>query len=88
MRFDLDSETRRKLGYQLIDKVDQYFASLPDRAVQLPADHRTYGPSQNPLPESPEDPVAVFDEVCRQMVDLGFHVPSANYFGLMNPTPT
>jgi len=88
MRFDLDSETRRKLGYQLIDKVDQYFASLPDRAVQLPADERTYGPSHNPLPESPEDPVAVFDDVCRQMVDLGFHVPSANYFGLMNPTPT
>ena len=88
MRFDLDSETRRKLGYQLIDKVDQYFASLPDRAVQLPADRRTYGPSHNPLPESPEDPVTVFDDVCRQMVDLGFHVPSANYFGLMNPTPT
>jgi aromatic-L-amino-acid decarboxylase len=88
MRFDLDSETRRKLGYQLIDKVDQYFASLPDRAVQLPADQRTYDPLHNPLPESPEDPVAVFDHVCRQMVDLGFHVPSANYFGLMNPTPT
>ena len=88
MRFDLDSETRRKLGYQLIDKVDQYFASLPDRAVQLPAEQRTYNPSHNPLPESAEDPVAVFDDVCRQMVDLGFHVPSAHYFGLMNPTPT
>jgi len=22
------------------------------------------------------------------MVEQGFHVPSANYFGLMNPTPT
>jgi len=30
----------------------------------------------------------VLDEVCREMVDRGFHVPSANYFGLMNPTPT
>src|SRR4029077_6255187 len=28
------------------------------------------------------------DEICREMVDQGFHVPSANYFGLMNPTPT
>src|SRR5581483_5741629 len=30
----------------------------------------------------------VLDDLCREMVDKGFHVPSANYFGLMNPTPT
>ena len=30
----------------------------------------------------------VLDEICREMVDQGFHVPSANYFGLMNPTPS
>ena len=30
----------------------------------------------------------MLDELCREMVDQGFHVPSANYFGLMNPTPT
>jgi len=88
MRFDLDSETRRKLGYQLIDQVDRYFGSLPDLAVQLPADQRTYGTLDDPLPESGQDPVTVFEDVCRQMVEYGFHVPSANYFGLMNPTPT
>ena len=33
-------------------------------------------------------PTKVLDEICREMVDQGFHVPSANYFGLMNPTPT
>jgi aromatic-L-amino-acid/L-tryptophan decarboxylase len=88
MRFDLDSETRRKLGYRLIDQVDRYFASLPDLAVQLPAAERTYGPLDNPLPESGGDPIAIFDEVCDQMVKNGFHLPSANYFGLMNPTPT
>src|SRR5438309_9326619 len=35
-----------------------------------------------------EDPAKVLDEICREMVDKGFNVPSANYFGLMNPTPT
>src|SRR5437016_9517690 len=30
---------------------------------------------------------SVLDEICREMVDKGFHVSSANYFGLMNPTP-
>ena len=88
MGFDLEPETRRQLGYRLIDQVERYFASLPDRAVQLPVEQRTYGALNNPLPETGADPAAVFDNVCRQMVEQGFHVPSANYFGLMNPTPT
>ncbi len=88
MRFDFDSSTRRKLGYRLIDQIDAFFSSLPDRAVQLPANQRTYGPLQSPLPELGEDAAQVLDEVCREMVEKGFHVPAANYFGLMNPTPT
>jgi glutamate/tyrosine decarboxylase-like PLP-dependent enzyme len=88
MRFDLDSATRRRLGYRLIDRIDDFFSSLPERAVQLPAEQRTYGPLHDKLPELGEDAGKVFDDLCREMVDQGFHVPSANYFGLMNPTPT
>jgi glutamate/tyrosine decarboxylase-like PLP-dependent enzyme len=88
MRFAFDFATRRQLGYRLIDQIDAFFSSLPDRAVQLPADQRTYGPLHTPLPEEGEDPAQVLDEVCREMVEKGFHVPAANYFGLMNPTPT
>jgi aromatic-L-amino-acid/L-tryptophan decarboxylase len=88
MRFDFDSATRRKLGYRLIDHVDEYFASLPDRTMQLPADQRTYDVLDDLLPETEEDPSSVLDNVCHEMIDRGFHVPAANYFGLMNPTPT
>ena len=88
MGFDFDSATRRKLGYYLIDRVDEFFSSLKNRAVQLPLDQRTYGPLSNPLPEIGEDAAKVLDDLCRTMVEKGFHVPSANYFGLMNPTPT
>jgi aromatic-L-amino-acid/L-tryptophan decarboxylase len=88
MRFDLDSATRRRLGYHLIDQIDSFFASLPDRPVQLPVEQRTFGALNNPLPETGEDVGQVLDEVFREMVDKGFHVPSGNYFGLMNPTPT
>ncbi len=88
MRFDFDSATRRDLGYRLIDQIDAFFSSLPERPVQLPAKQRTYGPLQNPLPEAGEEPAKILDEICREMVDKGFHVPAANYFGLMNPTPT
>jgi len=88
MRFDFDSETRRRLGYRLIDQIDSFFSSLPDRAVQLPLEQRSYGPLHDTLPEHGEDAERVLDQLCREMVEKGFHVPSANYFGLMNPTPT
>lgn len=88
MGFDFDSATRRKLGYRLIDQIDAFFSSLPDRPVQLPAAQRTYGALHDPLPELGEDATKVFDDLCHEMMDQGFHVPSANYFGLMNPTPT
>lgn len=88
MPFDFDSETRRRLGYRLIDRIDEYFSSLAQRPVQLPEELRTFADLGEPLPELGEDAVTVLDQLCSDMVIEGFHVPSANYFGLMNPTPT
>jgi len=88
MRFDLDSATRRRLGYRVIDHIDNFFSSLPDRAVQLPAGQRSFDPLSNPLPEAGADAESLLDNIFGELVDKGFHVPSANYFGLMNPTPT
>jgi glutamate/tyrosine decarboxylase-like PLP-dependent enzyme len=85
--FALDSETRRRLGYRLIDHIDRYFESLPTRPVQLPEDQRTFGQLTATLPEFGEDAAKVLDDVCSEMIANGFHVPAANYFGLMNPTP-
>jgi aromatic-L-amino-acid/L-tryptophan decarboxylase len=85
--FDLDSQTRRQLGYRLIDHIDRYFDSLSNRPVQLPEPERTFGELRDSLPQLGEDATRVLDDVCREMIDNGFHVPSANYFGLMNPTP-
>ena len=88
MPFDFDSETRRRLGYKLIDRIDEYFSGLAQRPVQLPEELRAFGDLSDPLPELGEDAATVLDQLCSDMVVEGFHVPSANYFGLMNPTPT
>jgi|SRR5579872_1257585 len=88
MRFDLDSATRRRLGYRLIDQIDNFYSSLPERPVQLPAERRSFAALNDPLPEHGEDAERVLEELFQEMVAKGFHVPSANYFGLMNPTPT
>jgi aromatic-L-amino-acid/L-tryptophan decarboxylase len=88
MNFDLNSQLRRQLGYRLIDVVDQFFSSLPDRPVQVGADKRFYPSHLSPLPDVGDDPAEVFAEVCDELVDCGFHIPSAHYLGMMNPTPT
>jgi glutamate/tyrosine decarboxylase-like PLP-dependent enzyme len=87
-QFQFDTEKRRQLGYKLVDHINQYFSSLNDRSVQLPLEQRTFGELRDHMPEIGESAEAVLDEVCRELIDKGFHVPSANYFGLMNPAPT
>jgi aromatic-L-amino-acid decarboxylase len=87
MTFALDSESRRRLGYQLIDAIDAYFSSLPARPVQLPADQRSFAPLAGAIPELASDAEQVLADLTRELAGKGFHVPSANYFGLMNPTP-
>ena len=88
MGFDFSSEERRELGYRLIDRIDQYFSSLNNRAVQPPASQRTVARAPQPLPELGSDATQVLEDLCTEMIDRGFHIPAANYFGLMNPTPT
>ncbi len=102
--FELNSVTRRRLGYELIDLINDYFESLPTRPVQLPIEDRSFESLRESMPESgvldenaaqsgvngnSHDKLTTFlRETAQQMIDLGFHVGAANYFGLMNPTPT
>ncbi len=88
MGFDLDSTERQQLGYCLIDRINDYFSGLSNRAVQRPAEQRSFLTIHESLPEAGEDARAVLDDICTQLIDNGFHIPSANYFGLANPTPT
>ncbi len=88
MGFDFSSKERRALGYHLIDRIDQYFSSLQDRSVQPESVARTAQYQPQPLPELGQDAAPVLDALCREMIDPGFHIPAANYFSLMNPTPT
>src|SRR5437762_13252658 len=87
MSFDLDPEQRRRLGYKLIDRINEYFSSLPERPVQVPLEARSFTDLSNALPELGGDAAVILDEISRELIEQGFHVPSANYFGLMNPTP-
>jgi len=94
--FALDSATRRRLGHELIDLIDAYFESLPTRTVQLPLEQRSFEPLRDPLPENgildsttePDALAGFLRQNASQLIEQGFHVTAANYFGLMNPTPT
>lgn len=88
MGFDLDFKERRELGYKLVDRINDYFSSLPHRPVQLPSDERALSIIARSLPEHGESANEVLDEIFGELIDKGFHTASANYFGLQNPTPT
>jgi aromatic-L-amino-acid decarboxylase len=87
MNFDLDAQTRVALGMELAKFLNSFFTTLPDRPVQPPLENRKFDALTNALPEQGTDPILLFKEVSKQLVEEGFHVPSGNYFGLMNPTP-
>jgi aromatic-L-amino-acid decarboxylase len=85
--FALDSDTRRALGYHVIDVIDDYFESLPHRGVQRSLQDRATRVPSATMPENGEAPSSVLADVCHELLENGFHTPSANYFGLANPTP-
>src|SRR5580698_7220284 len=82
MNFDLNSQARHELGSRLIDVVDNYFGSLPDRPVQVAAEQRVHAQRLSRIPETGDDAVKVFDGLCRELIDSGFHIPSAHYLGM------
>ena len=102
--FELNFATRRQLGYELIDLINDYFESLPTRPVQAPIQQRSFEPLRDAMPEIGvlqqsaehcgmngnvhEELTAFLRNTAQEMIDRGFHLTSANYFGLMNPTPT
>ena len=102
--FELNSNARRQLGYELIDLINEYFESLPTRPVQAAAEDRSFEPLRESMPETgvlqqcsepsgfnghcSEKLTAFLRETAQDMIAKGFHVGVANYFGLMNPTPT
>ncbi len=61
MNFDLDKKTRRELGYRLIDLINDYYASLSHRFVQLPLEHRQFPDLRDKMPELAADAVLVLD---------------------------
>lgn len=102
--FELNFASRRQLGYELIDLINDYFESLPTRPVQAPAEQRSFEPLRDAMPETGilqrsaehcglngnthAELTSFLRQTVQEMIDAGFHLGSANYFGLMNPTPT
>jgi glutamate/tyrosine decarboxylase-like PLP-dependent enzyme len=101
--FAFDFPTRRRLGYELVDIINEYFETLPTRAVQQPDGNRPFEPLLDAMPEqgallssdsangnrySGDRLSAILRGTADAMIERGFHLGSANYFGLMNPTPT
>ena len=61
MGFDFDRSQRKQLGYQLIDRINDYFSGLSTRSVQQPAALRSFAPLGSDIPELGEDAATVLN---------------------------
>src|ERR1700722_6626316 len=78
--FAFDADERQRLGQQLIPGINDYFSSLGERPVQLPGAQRNFSDLEGTMPELGQDASLVLADAMRDLVENGFHVPSANYF--------
>lgn len=85
--FQLDTESRRRLGVRLAELMNEYFDELDRLPVHPPGDAVRENPVP-PLTADSSDPLIVLEQTWRMLVARGFHNNSPNYYGLMNPTST
>ena len=75
MPFDFDSETRRQLGYKLIDRIDEYFPVCPSGLCSFLKGWRTFADLGEPLPELGQDAAVVLDNLCSEIIARAFTFP-------------
>jgi glutamate/tyrosine decarboxylase-like PLP-dependent enzyme len=79
----------RDAGHHIVDILADYLSGIEDRRVFPDVEPRKlYEMFDEPLPEDPEPPEDVIDEVTRKVLPYSTHVGHPGYFGLITPSPT
>src|SRR5438270_112050 len=79
----------RDVGHQVVDLLADYLSGIEQRPLFPDVEPRTvYGLFDEPLPQDPESPDQVLEEVSTKLLPYSTHVGHPGYFGLITPSPT
>lgn len=79
----------REAGHRVVDLLADYLSGIESRRLFPDVEPRElYELFDEPLPENPESPDQVVDEVIGKVLPNSTHVGHPGYFGLITPSPT
>ncbi len=87
-KLSLSSQEMRALGYRVVDILVEHFAGLPDKPVTRKADREAMEARlRETLPEHGLDPLAVLDQVQRDVFHNIMHLDHPRFFAFV-PSPS
>lgn len=82
---DMESEGFRKLGYEVIDAIVEYYDSIKERRIISESNSKEIAQVfQEALPQSGQDAGAIFQEWKQKVLPHATHLGSPRYFGFVN----
>lgn len=82
---DMESEAFRKLGYEVIDAIAEYFDSIKERRIISKSNSKEIAQVfQEALPQSGQDAGSIIREWKQNVLPHATHIGSPRYFGFVN----
>ena len=86
---DMDQETFRKLGHEVIDNIAKYYGTIREqRIVSENSSAAIEALFRDVLPEEGEDPQTIIDDWNNRIIPNATHLGSPRYFGFVNGSGT
>ena len=86
---DMDSDAFRKLGYEVVDAITDYYENIRERRIISESNSEQIKQVfEEPLPLGGQDAASIFEEWKQRVLPHATHLGSPRYFGFVNGSGT